>query len=75
MFGPRDVPHGYEVQSERGRHLSLTLPAGFEAFFEDVADIATPSTDPRSVMQRLAQTASNYGVELLGPPGYDPLRH
>lgn len=74
VFGPRDVPHGYEVQSERGRHLSLTLPAGFEAFFEDVADIATPSTDPRSVMQRLAQTASKYGVELLGPPGYDPLR-
>src|SRR3546814_5688513 len=23
VWGPRDVPHGYQVLSERGRHLSL----------------------------------------------------
>ena len=48
VWGPRDVPHGYQVHSERGRHLSLMMPAGFEAFFEEVAAIATPDADPRT---------------------------
>jgi quercetin dioxygenase-like cupin family protein len=67
VWGPRDVPHGYHVHS-RGRHLSLTMPAGFEGFFEEVADLATPSTDPRNAMSQLAAVAARYGVELLGPP-------
>jgi hypothetical protein len=45
------------------------MPAGFEAFFEEVADLATPSIDPRTVMSQLAAAAARYGVELLGPPG------
>jgi hypothetical protein len=53
---------------ERGRHLSLTLPAGFEAFFEEVAAIATPDADPRSEMGRIEAVAARYGVELFGPP-------
>jgi quercetin dioxygenase-like cupin family protein len=68
VWGPRDVPHGYQVHSPRGRHLSLTMPAGFEAFFDEVADIATPSTDPRIAMSQLAAVAARYGVEFLGPP-------
>jgi quercetin dioxygenase-like cupin family protein len=68
VWGPRDVPHGYQVRSPRGRHLSLTMPAGFEAFFEEVADLATRSIDPRTVMSQLAAAAARYGVELLGPP-------
>lgn len=73
VWGPRDVPHGYEVRSPRGRHLSLTMPAGFETFFEEVADLATPSTDPRETMSQLATVAARYGVELLGPPRRPPL--
>jgi quercetin dioxygenase-like cupin family protein len=68
VWGPRDVPHGYQVHSERGRHLSLMMPGGFEAFFEEVAAIATPDADPRNEMSRLAAVAARYGVELLGPP-------
>jgi quercetin dioxygenase-like cupin family protein len=68
VWGPRDVPHGYQVHTPRGRHLSLTLPGGFETFFEEVAGIATPSTDPPSVMSRLTAVAARYGVEFLGPP-------
>jgi quercetin dioxygenase-like cupin family protein len=67
VWGPRDVPHGYQIHSERGRHLSLTLPAGFEEFFEEVSAIATPSADPRREMSRLTSVAARYGVELLGP--------
>lgn len=40
VWGPRDVPHGCQVHSERGRHLSLMMPGGFEAFFEEVATMA-----------------------------------
>ena len=68
VWGPRGVPHGYQIDSERGRHLSLTMPGGFEAFFEEVTAIATPSADPRQEMGRLTAVAARYGVELLGPP-------
>jgi quercetin dioxygenase-like cupin family protein len=67
VWGPRDVPHGYQIHSERGRHLSLITPGGFEAFFEEVAAIATPHADPRNEMRRLAAAAARHGVELLGP--------
>jgi quercetin dioxygenase-like cupin family protein len=68
VWGPRDVPHGYQIRSERGRHLSLMMPGGFEAFFEEVAAFATPSADPREEIGRMATVAARYGVELLGPP-------
>lgn len=48
--------------------------AGFETFFEEVADLATPSTDPRETMSQLASVAARYGVELLGPPRRPPVR-
>jgi mannose-6-phosphate isomerase-like protein (cupin superfamily) len=67
VYGPRGVPHGYQVHSERGRHLSLTVPAGFESFFEEVAEFATPSADPRDTMSQVAVVAARYGVELVGP--------
>lgn len=67
VWGPRDVPHGYQVHSARGRHLSLTVPGGFEAFFEEAAEIATPDTDPGAVLDLVASAAARYGVELLGP--------
>lgn len=67
VWGPRDVPHGYQVHSPHGRHLSLMMPAGFEAFFEEVADLATPSADPRQAMGGIAAVAARYGVEFLDP--------
>jgi quercetin dioxygenase-like cupin family protein len=68
VWGPRDVPHGYQVHSPHGRHIGVTTPAGFEAFFEEVADLATPSTNPQNAMSQLVTVAARYGVELLGPP-------
>ncbi|MFD0850921.1 quercetin 2,3-dioxygenase [Actinomadura adrarensis] len=67
VWGPRGVPHGYQVNSERGRHLSLVMPGGFEAFFEEVSAIATPDADPRNEASRIAEIAARYGVQLLGP--------
>lgn len=68
VWGPRGVPHGYQIDSARGRHLSLSMPGGFEAFFEEVSAFATPDADPRTEMGRLTAVAARYGVELLGPP-------
>ena len=68
VWGPRGVPHGYQIHSARGRHLSLTMPGGFEAFFEEVASIATPDANPRNEMSRLVTVAARCGVDLLGPP-------
>ena len=68
VWGPRGVPHGYVIHSEHGRHLSLTMPGGFEAFFEEVSAFATPSADPQNELTRMAAVAARYGVELLGPP-------
>jgi quercetin dioxygenase-like cupin family protein len=68
IWGPRDVPHGYQIHSDHGRHLSLTMPGGFEAFFEEVAAFATSTADPRQEMTKLAAVAARYGVEFLHPP-------
>jgi hypothetical protein len=62
------VPYGYQIDSAHGRHLSLTMPGGFEAFFEEVVAIAAPDADPGTEMSRLATVAARYGIELLGPP-------
>ena len=59
VWGPRAVPHGYQIHSERGRHLSLTMPGGFEAFFEEVAAIATRPPTP----------ATRWAGWRLSPPG------
>jgi len=67
VWGPRGIPHGYEIRSPRGRHMSLTMPGGFEGFFEEVASIARPDADPRTEISRLAVVAARYGVDLLGP--------
>src|SRR5918997_167213 len=32
VFGPKDVPHRYTVESEQARTLFLLSPAGFEEF-------------------------------------------
>ena len=69
VWGPRNVPHGYQIHSEHGRHLSLTMPGGFEACLaREVATFATPDANPREEMTRFAAVAARYGVELLGPP-------
>jgi quercetin dioxygenase-like cupin family protein len=68
VWGPRDVPHGYEVHSALGRHLSLMLPGGFETLFEEIAGLAAPSVDPRNAITRLTAAGARYGLEFLRPP-------
>ncbi len=66
MFGPRGVPHGFQVVSGPARLLLLCSPAGFEHF---VLDQATEITDPAGPpdMVRLMTLATQYGIDILGP--------
>jgi quercetin dioxygenase-like cupin family protein len=66
VFGPREIPHGFQVVSGPAHLLLLCSPAGFEHF---VLDQATEITDPVAPpdMARLMTLATQYGIDILGP--------
>jgi quercetin dioxygenase-like cupin family protein len=74
VYGPRDTPHTYTVNSDTARFLVVTEPAGFDNFVRALAQpaakrvIPLPETEPTDVgvMTRLA---AEHGIEILGPPG------
>ncbi len=75
VYGPPDVPHTFSVVSEESRFLLGTAPAGFESFIRACAEPAGAATLPPASAAapdpgRLAELAADYGVEILGPPGF-----
>jgi quercetin dioxygenase-like cupin family protein len=90
VFGPKDVPHTYTVDSGPARLLFLLSPAGFEGFVEAISKPAKARTLPppqaetppdEGEMTDEAQTESfavleaRYGCEIVGtPPGRQPGR-
>jgi len=74
VYGPRDIPHTFEVTSDQARFLLVAEPAGFEAFLRAAGEpaeyltIPPPTSEPPDPA-RLAAAAAEYGVEILGPPG------
>jgi quercetin dioxygenase-like cupin family protein len=74
VYGPRDIPHTFEVRSEEARFLLVAEPAGIEAFMRALAEPAKALTLPPPPSEppdpeRLATVAAEYGIEVLGPPG------
>jgi quercetin dioxygenase-like cupin family protein len=74
VYGPRNVPHTFEVSSDDARFLLVTEPAGFERFVLEMSVPAASSTlPPASVTppapETLGAAAAGYGIEILGPPG------
>jgi uncharacterized RmlC-like cupin family protein len=74
VYGPRNVPHTFTVSSEQARFLLVVEPAGFESFVRTFGEPAQQLTIPPAATEppdiaRLAATAAEYGVEILGPPG------
>lgn len=71
VFGPRGVPHRFEVRSPQARMLILGTPGGSEHFFADlgepaaVADLPTPQ--PPDV-ERVIAVAGAHDIEILLPP-------
>ena len=74
VYGPRDIPHTFEVTSAEARFLLVAEPAGFEAFMRAVGEPARaltlpPPPDEPPDPAKLAAAAASYGIEILGPPG------
>ena len=73
---PRGVPHAYRVESQHARWLVINNPAGFEQFVRAASEPAPSSELPPPARPldpaTLAQTAAEYGIEILGPPGTLP---
>ena len=74
VYGPRGVPHGFEVEGPTpARILLQNYPAGFEGFPVEVGEpameLALPPAEPPD-MERLMAIAAKYDIEILGPlPG------
>jgi mannose-6-phosphate isomerase-like protein (cupin superfamily) len=76
LFGPKDVPHAFTVDSGPARLLFILSPAGFEDLIREMGEPARELTIPpqpeeppsEAEMERMAAIATNYGGEILGPP-------
>jgi mannose-6-phosphate isomerase-like protein (cupin superfamily) len=71
VFAPRHVPHGFRVEGEiPARLLILTAPSGFEQFLMEMGEHISTPTDVMGTppdLERLAQVAGKYKIEVLGP--------
>ena len=73
LFGPKDVPHRYTVESGPARMLFILSPAGFEKFVYATSEPAKELTLPpqpegepsETEMEQLGAVARQYGAELL----------
>src|SRR5207247_11307826 len=74
VYGPRDIPHTFEVTSDEARFLLVAEPAGFEKFVRSVAEPAPSLTLPPPPSEApdpaaLTAAAAEFGIEITGPPG------
>src|SRR4028119_2277199 len=76
LFGPKEVPHAFTVDSGPARLLFVLSPAGFEDLVREMGEPARergippqPEAPPdEAEMQRIAAIAARHGNEILGPP-------
>jgi len=71
VFGPRGVPHRFEVCTPEARLLVLGTPGGAEKFFQQMGEpAATPSLPvPQAPdVERVIAVAAAHQVEILPPP-------
>jgi mannose-6-phosphate isomerase-like protein (cupin superfamily) len=71
VFVPRDVAHGFEnVGAAPGRVLGIMTPAGFERFFEELAELPPGPPDPA----RLHEIFGKYDQQVVELPVSDARR-
>ena len=74
VYGPRDVPHTFQISSPEARFLLVAEPGGFESFLRELGQPAPaltipPPAAPPADLAPLVAAAAAYGIEILGPPG------
>lgn len=70
VFGPRDIPHRYDVGPNGARMLFLLAPGGFEGLIREMGTPARsrtlpPADEPTPDMDTLVAIAKRYGNEIL----------
>ena len=76
LFGPKDVPHAFTVESGPARLLFMFSPGGLEGLIREMGEPARSLTVPpqpeeepdEAEMERMAAIGLRYGAEILGPP-------
>jgi mannose-6-phosphate isomerase-like protein (cupin superfamily) len=73
VYGPRDVPHAFRVDSEEARIILFFGPAGVEGFFRDAGKPARsrelPPPDEQFLSKEaLTEIGARYSQEFIGPP-------
>ena len=72
---PRDIPHTWaNVSAADARLILVCQPGGFERFFDDMGKELANVHDAETVTQKMKGVMAKYGIELLGPPLFKPLR-
>jgi quercetin dioxygenase-like cupin family protein len=70
VFGPRGVPHRFEVRTPEARILVLGTPGGAEHFFQALGEPATTATLPVPQAPNVAHVeavAAAHHIEILPP--------
>ncbi|MDP9341191.1 MAG: cupin domain-containing protein [Actinomycetota bacterium] len=73
IYGPRDVPHAFRVDSAEARLLLFFGPAGVEGFFREggkpARSLGLPPADEQFVdKETLKEIGSRFHQEFVGPP-------
>lgn len=73
VYGPRDVPHAFRVDSDEARLLLFFSPGGVEGFFREggkpAAAVSLPPPGEEFVdRETLITIGARYQQEFIGPP-------
>jgi quercetin dioxygenase-like cupin family protein len=71
VFGPRGVPHRFEVRTAEARVLVVTTPGGAERFFRAAGEPAAAPTLPVPAapdVEHVVRVGAEHGVVILPPP-------
>ena len=71
VFGPRGVPHRFEVRTPEARMLVIGTPGGGERFFQALGEPAAAPTllvPHQPDIPRVLGVAADNGIEILPPP-------
>ncbi len=71
---PRGIPHAWaNTATAEAKLILVCQPGGFENFFEEMGK-EMEKADSASAQNKMKEVMAKYGMELLGPPLFKPLR-